>query len=410
MQSLPFTPANDLATFAQIPANCGVFVLHAHGAGAEPYIGKAADLRRRMVRLLAPPESQSKRLNLRERCSRIEFTATGSDFESVLVLYRLLRQHFPEGYTKRLRLNLSALVRIHWENAYPRAYVTRKLGALHKRSVYYGPFAARVSAEKFLNDALDLFRSRRCTFELDPDPSFPGCVYSEMKMCLAPCFKGCTDAAYMAEMQRVQDFLDSRGESLLRELEAQRDAASGELQFEAAATIHNRIEKVNAALKNLEEVTQRLDRFDAIIVQPSAQADEVSLFRFHAGKIIGPEAFSMLGILPAVANAVSGDSSLYGQPLMLQPVAEGATTTTPSPALHTERLRERIEGLQNAGQVSSAIFAEQLAILKRWYFRSHRVGEVFFRNEKGEWPLRKILNGASRVFAGEMKSRQKTGG
>ena len=63
-------------------------------------------------------------------------------------------------------------------------------------------------AEKFANDALDFFKIRRCVDELNPDPAFPGCVYSEMKMCLAPCFKGCTDEAYAAEVARVETFFD----------------------------------------------------------------------------------------------------------------------------------------------------------------------------------------------------------
>jgi len=47
--------------------------------------------------------------------------------------------------------------------------------------------------------------------------------------------------------------------------------------------------------------------------------------------------------------------------------------------------------------------AEQLAILKRWYYRSSRVGEIFFHPiEPGaDWPWRRILNGISRVFVGE---------
>jgi len=45
--------------------------------------------------------------------------------------------------------------------------------------------------------------------DLHPDPSFPGCIYSEMKMCLAPCFKGCTDEEYYAEVNRVQAYFDS---------------------------------------------------------------------------------------------------------------------------------------------------------------------------------------------------------
>ena len=95
-------------------------------------------------------------------------------------------------------------------------------------------------AEKFANDALDLFKMRRCTDDLNPDPAFPGCIYSEMKMCLAPCFKGCTDEQYAAEVERVQQFLESGGQSLVREMERLRDEASANLDFEAAAALHVR--------------------------------------------------------------------------------------------------------------------------------------------------------------------------
>ncbi|MEO6119192.1 MAG: excinuclease ABC subunit C, partial [Terriglobales bacterium] len=162
--SIPFSPTRDAEAFAHVPAAPGVFLLRGHDPKSEPYVSKTANLRRRLQRLLAPPESQSKRLNLRERCGVIEFTETGSDFENALLLYRVLRQLFPDTYTKRLRLNHSAVIRINWENEYPRAYVTRKVAALAgkrtegfspgTKSVYYGPFQSRALAEKFLNDAL----------------------------------------------------------------------------------------------------------------------------------------------------------------------------------------------------------------------------------------------------------------
>jgi len=88
--SIPFStehPADFFTQFAAVPA---VFALRG-GGEAEPYISKTANLRRRLQRLLAPPESQSKRLNLRERTATIEYSQTGSDFESVLLLYQTLR-------------------------------------------------------------------------------------------------------------------------------------------------------------------------------------------------------------------------------------------------------------------------------------------------------------------------------
>src|SRR5205085_2582177 len=84
----------------------------------------------------------------------------------------------------------------------------------------------------------DFFKMRRCVDDLHPDPRFPGCIYSEMKMCLAPCFKGCSDEEYRAEVNRVQAYFDSGGSSLVREISAQRDQASASLAFESAADMH----------------------------------------------------------------------------------------------------------------------------------------------------------------------------
>ena len=100
-------------------------------------------------------------------------------------------------------------------------------------------------------------------------PAFPGCVYSEMKMCLAPCFKGCTDGEYHAEVARVQAFFDTAGESLSREFAEQRDHASAELAFEDAAALHAKIEKLKPLLAQLPEIVRRIDRLNALIVQPS---------------------------------------------------------------------------------------------------------------------------------------------
>ena len=44
---------------------------------------------------------------------------------------------------------------------------------------------------------------------------------------------------------------------------------------------------------------------------------------------------------------------------------------------------------------------EHLALLKRWFYRGSRTGEIFFADEKGELPMRRIVRGISRVFRGE---------
>src|SRR5438105_13716240 len=124
---LSFGANQDESFFQELPAAPAVFVLSGEG---EPYVSKTANLRRRLQRLLGIPVEHSKRLNLRHRVCEIEFTLTGSDFESQFVLYRLLRETFPKTYAARLRLRPAPLVKLHLENAYPRASVTSRLGRL----------------------------------------------------------------------------------------------------------------------------------------------------------------------------------------------------------------------------------------------------------------------------------------
>src|SRR5207249_7720491 len=148
-QKLSFGADQDESFFEKLPAAPAVFVLRGQG---EPYVSKTANLRRRLQRLLGFPKEQSKRLNLRNVVREIEFTATGSEFESQVLLYRLLRQTFPKTYSARLRLRPAPLVKLHLENDYPRASVTTRLSS-HGSNLFYGPFPSRAAAEKFASDA-----------------------------------------------------------------------------------------------------------------------------------------------------------------------------------------------------------------------------------------------------------------
>ena len=367
---LEFAASRDQEIFAAIPAAPAVFVLRGE-AGTEPYVSKSANLRRRLLRLLSAPEERTKRLNVRALVRSIEYAGTGSDFESGFLLYQVLRSEFPKAYASRLRLRYAPLVKLHLENEYPRASITTRLGRKGATSLYYGPFQSRSAAEKFANDSLDFFKMRRCVDDLHPDPAFPGCIYSEMKMCLAPCFKGCSDDEYREEVVRVQAYLDSGGQSLVREISHQRDEASERLDFESAGGQHARLDKLKPVLSQLPEIVHRVDRLSGVIVQPSIEKDAVALFRFDAGCTAGPITFSI----------------------------------QPSEHTKSQSMESRIQLTLDclpATRANTALEAmEHLAILKRWYYRGSRIGEIFFADDHGELPMRRIVRGISRVYRGE---------
>jgi hypothetical protein len=395
--TIAFSPENATETLRDLPTLPGVFALHGPAApegqpAAQPYLTRAADLRRRITRILAPPDSQSKRLNLRDRVARIDYTVTGSEFESHLTLYHASAALFGlDEARRRLKLRTPFFLRFTAGNAYPRVYSTNRLGK-RALSTTYGPFPSRAAADRYCDAVLDLFKLRRCVEDLAPYPEHPGCVYQEMKKCLAPCNQACNPegaAAYAAEALAVRAFFDSHGESMLAPLAAEREAASISLDFERAARVHEQWQRVRSAQSLADPLVTPIPNLRALILQKAAPPQDVvilsgaknprtmseeagaphldsemwaeapqpspassdpcslppipcsSVFLLHSGCLTGPACLSTLGVR-AVKEQTSVGSSLFAQPLMLQAIpleesgAPGIATEVGAPHLASE--------------------------------------------------------------------------
>jgi excinuclease ABC subunit C len=414
LQSVPFDPTDPKTALLQLPQAPAVFALYGAEAKDEPYLGRTPNLRGRLERLLQPSAKHPRRLQLAGRVRRIAFRLTGSDFESLLAQFSLLEEVYGAKALERMHLRAPAFVRYLGGNPYPRIVVTNK-PSQREADWVYGPFASRAAAERFSEEALKLFLLRRCTDDLNPDPSHPGCVYSEMKMCLAPCYKGCSDVRYAEEAAAVQSFLATRGDSKLVVLRSERDAASANLAFEDAAALHAQVQKVEAVQALAPELVQPLSKLRAVILQPPAVGPEteVSVFLFAHGKFRGPVGFSTVGM--RIQNEQSGSSSLFAQPMALEPVPElpespvtetAASSGDKAAKVARTMLEARMEAVlaeleKDAVPPSATVRQAHLALLKRWYYRPEvkREGEVCFPNDDGEWPIKSMLRSVGRVAA-----------
>jgi excinuclease ABC subunit C len=417
LESLVFDPADAKAALAQLPTASAVFALYGAEAHAEPYIGRTPNLRGRLERLLQPSEKHPRRLQLAGLVRQIRWRLTGSEFEGLLLQFELLQNEYGTKCLERMHLGAPSFVRFLGGNAYPRITVTNR-PSQREAAWSYGPFPSRAAAERFADEALKLFLLRRCTEELAPRPDHPGCVYSEMKMCLAPCYQGCTDERYAQEAVAVERFLATRGESSLVQLRTERDTASANLEFEAAAAVHAQVQRVESVRSLAAELVRPLADLRAVILQASAVPGEVAVFLYENERLSGPQGFSTQGM--RIQNEASGSTSLFAHPMAIEAIPEeqglgtrdeglGSGADVPTKlarGLLEARMEVALAALATPAAISPTLRQGHLALLKRWYYRpeARRAGEIFFPDAEGRWPVKALLRGVGRVAAGGFKS------
>jgi excinuclease UvrABC nuclease subunit len=305
--------------------------------------------------------------------------------------------NFPERYRELLRLRPPAMLKVNLRNEYPRCYVTRRLSG--DQGFYFGPFASRGAADAFSEGFLDLFKIRRCQIKIRRDPQFPGCIYSEMKMCLAPCFAGCTKEEYDVEVGRVLETLDTTGAALTAKFEREREAASEALDFERAAAVHKRLEKVSSALRGLPELARRIEDLDAVILQRAVEEKTIAVFPLRAGTLAEPcfLNFVELSSQPRSVEAILREKlepqmNTDKHRLNLDKKVESGVSATASHEGTPTDYRGRY-GLRAAPPE----LAEHLSLVARWFYSKPREGEILFRED--EWPYRRILRACGRLLA-----------
>jgi excinuclease ABC subunit C len=205
--------------------------------------------------------------------------------------------------------------------------------------------------------------------DLSPDPAHPGCIYSQMRMCLAPCFQGCSDGEYHAEVKRVTEFLATEGLSLERSLKAERDQASEDLDFERAAQLHRKVEKIHDALALKPEPVRNVNDLHAVLVLPGEHPKTVSFYLMCSGRLRGPESLDL------------GEN--VSSPLSLD-----------------ERFRLLFDGLLGRANDSPGSSSwEHLSLFARWYYSSFRQGEIVMLSSPSQIPHARLIRICRKIVA-----------
>ena len=259
---------------SSIPATPGVY-LYKDASGRIIYVGKARDLRRRVLSYFRPADQlTAKTRAMMAKAESIEFLNTTTEKEALLLEASLIKKHRPH-YNICLRDDKQyVMFRLSEREPFPRLEIVRRM---KKRdgARYFGPFTSALAARETWKTIHRLFPLRRCSDRAMRNRETP-CLYHHIHLCAAPCVDAVTPEEYADMTRRVSLLLSGKSTELIDLLRSAMEKASDDLDFERAASLRDQIRAIE---KTVEK--------QGIVLQNGGDMDVLGLVSLPEGLALG---------------------------------------------------------------------------------------------------------------------------
>lgn len=276
-----------------LPANPGVYKFKA-ADGTILYVGKARNLRSRVRQYFSSRQQEPRLAKLVSRIADVEIMATSSEVEALILEANLIKSIRPR-YNVLLKDDKSYPYIVITNEPYPRVFVTRRV--LKDGSRYFGPYADVKTMRHALKTVRDIFMIRSCNYDLNDETvgrkKYKICLDYHIKKCEGPCEGLVSREHYNRMIDQVAQVLKGRTDSVIDLLKTDMERASGDLKFEEAARLRDKMQAVEV----YQEKQRVVDRngVDRDIVAVAARGDDACgvIFQVRGGMVLGSRNFVM---------------------------------------------------------------------------------------------------------------------
>jgi len=270
-----------------LPASPGVYRM-LDGAGDVLYVGKAKSLRKR-VASYAKLERQPIRLRrMVSETASMEFVTTHTEAEALLLEANLIKRFKPR-FNILLRDDKSfPSILVTGDHPYPQ--ILKHRGAQRRRGDYFGPFASAWAVNETLAVLQRAFLLRSCADSVFAARTRP-CLLHQIKRCSAPCVGRIGAEDYGALVAQARQFLTGGSQDIQRHLAVEMQAASGRLEFEAAAQYRDRIRALTSVQAHQDINLRGVGTADIIAAHQVAGHTCLQVFFVRAGRNYGNRAY-----------------------------------------------------------------------------------------------------------------------
>jgi len=246
------------------------------------YIGKARDIKKRVVSYFTKTQTDAKTLALVKAIASVDFFATDTEVEALILENTLIKKHQP-----RYNIQLRDSKRYAWlkitDEQFPRLILARMKTADGK---YFGPFVSAASRDDVKAVLTKSFKLRTCRRLPKKE-----CLRYHLGLCSAPCTDMISSEDYSISVKQAEMVLRGNIREISGTLKVEMKRASDTQDYERALENRRRIEAVSWLTE--KQKMERDKHYDEDIINYMERDGKVylMLFNIHKGTLENKQSF-----------------------------------------------------------------------------------------------------------------------
>jgi len=210
------------------------------------YVGKAKKLKNRVSQYFQDSAAHTPKTRIMvSKIDHFEVIVTESEFEALVLECSLIKRYSPK-YNILLKDDKGyPYLRINMSDAYPRLTMVHQI--LDDGAEYFGPFGSRSISQNVIDTIHRTFKLPMCTrqFPRDIGKGRP-CLHFHMNQCTGWCRTSCEKGDYRIAMEQARQLLKGNYRGVAEQIREQMLDAAGDLNFEIAAALRDRLTSVES--------------------------------------------------------------------------------------------------------------------------------------------------------------------